>query len=74
MGDRLATYMGRKVWGCCDPFRDGAAGSPSNTMSSGPRLYLRTKWHLDLSNRWPQHSNVTDRTKQRGQTGKSTVR
>jgi len=37
MGDRLATTdMGRKVGGCCAPFR-GGAGYPSNTMSPGPR-------------------------------------
>jgi len=36
-GDRLATIgMLRKVGGCCAPFR-GRAGSPSNTMSPGPR-------------------------------------
>jgi len=39
-----------KKWGCCAPFRVGA-GSPSNTMSPGPMPYLRTKWHLDPSNR-----------------------
>jgi len=37
MGDRFAIVdMGRKVGGCCAPFR-GGAGSPSTTMSSGPR-------------------------------------
>ena len=37
MGDHLATVeIGRKVWGCCAAFRRGA-GSPSNTMSPGPR-------------------------------------
>ena len=31
--------------------RGGGAGSASNTMLLGPRPYLRTKWHLDPSNR-----------------------
>jgi len=36
MGNRLATMnMGRKVGGCCVPFR--GAGSTSNTMWPGPR-------------------------------------
>ena len=38
MGDHLATIdIGRKVGGCCAPFRGGGAGSPSNTMSPGTR-------------------------------------
>jgi len=38
MGDRLATIdMGRKVGGgAAVPLSVGRAGSPSNTMSSGP--------------------------------------
>jgi len=37
MGDRLATIdMGRKVVGCCAPFR-GGSWAPSNTMSPGLR-------------------------------------
>jgi len=41
--------MGRNVGMC--PFL-GGAGSPSNTMSPGPRptfVSLHTKWHLDQS-------------------------
>jgi len=42
--------MGQKGGGCCAPFRgERGAESSSNTMSPG--LYLRTKWHLDPSNR-----------------------
>jgi len=36
MGDRLATIDMAKRGGCCAPHR-GGAGSPSNTMSAGPR-------------------------------------
>ena len=51
MGDRLATIdMGRKL-GCASL---GGTGSPSNTMSSGPRptFVPTTKWHLDPSSRF----------------------
>jgi len=43
---------GPKSGGCYAPFK-GEAGSASNTMWPGPRAeaYLRTKWHLDPSNR-----------------------
>ena len=38
MGDRLATVdMGRKWGGAAVPLSVGRAGSPSNTMSPGPR-------------------------------------
>ena len=38
MGDRLATIdMGRKLGQALPPFWGGGAGSPSNTMSLGPR-------------------------------------
>jgi len=38
MGDRLATIdMGRKVGGLLCPFSRRGAGSPSNTMTPGPR-------------------------------------
>ena len=33
------------------PLSMGSYESSSNTMSPGPRLYLRTKWNLDPSNR-----------------------
>ena len=44
MGDRLAAIdMGRKVGGCCAPFRvGGGAGSPSNRVAWA-QAYLRTK-------------------------------
>ena len=50
---RLATIdMGQKVGrGLLCPFWAAEAGSPSNTISPGPRLYLHTKWHFDPSNR-----------------------
>jgi len=64
MGDRLATVdMGRKVEGCCVPFR-GEAGSPSNTMLCGPRpAYLPSfiVIHPTVCN-----TNVTDRQNRTG--------
>ena len=51
MGDRLETVdMGRKVGGCCAPFRSEGARSPSNNVAWA-ETYLRTKWHLDPSSR-----------------------
>ena len=44
----------RPLWGLRPPIGGGGlAGSPSNTMSSGPRAeaYLRTKWQLDPCSR-----------------------
>jgi len=50
MGDGLATVdMGPRVGGCCAPFREGA-GFPSNNVACA-EAYLRTKWHIDPSNR-----------------------
>jgi len=40
-----------KIGGCYAPLESGTA-SPSNTVWPAPRpIYLRTKWHLDPSNR-----------------------
>jgi len=53
MGDRLATIdMGRKVVGAV-PLSMGGAESPSGTLFvvAWAEAYLRTKWHLDPSNR-----------------------
>jgi len=62
MGDYLATIdMGRKVGGCCAPFR-GGAGSPSNTMWPGPRPTSVPSGILIHPTVWPQYTNVTDRT------------
>ena len=52
--------MGRKVRSAVPLFR--GAGSPSNTLWSGPRAYLRVKFHFDPSNRLPHYTNVSDRT------------
>jgi len=53
----------RTCWGCCAPFRGGAAGSLSNAMAwakaLGPRpTSIRTKWHLYPSNGLAQYTNV----------------
>jgi len=69
MGDRLSTMdMGRKMGGCCAPFRWGA-GSPSNTMSPGTRPTSVPSGILIHQTVWPQCTNVTDR-----QTERQTVR
>ena len=47
----------------------GGAGSPSNTVAWA-QAYLRTKFHLDLSNRYRQ----TDMTDRQTETGQTTVR
>jgi len=59
---RLATTdMGRKLGvGCCF-FGGGRAGSPSNTVA-GAEAYLRTKFHVDPSNRLATIKHITDRT------------
>jgi len=61
-GDRLATTdMGRKVGsGCCAPFRVERAGSPSNTMSPGPKPTSVPSGILVHPTVWPQYTNVTD--------------
>ena len=62
MGDRLATIdMGRKVGGCCTPFR-GRTGSPSNTMLPGRRPASVPSGILIHPIVSPQYINVTDRT------------
>jgi len=71
MGDRLATVdMERKVGGCCAPFR-GGAGSPSNTISPGPRPTSVPSGILIHPTIWPSYDNVTDR--QDRQTDRITV-
>ena len=65
MGDRLtATDMSRK-WGLLCPFPWGGAGSPSNTMSSGPSPSSVPSGILIHPTVWPQYTNV----RQTGQTG-----
>jgi len=62
MGHRLATiHTGRKVGGYCAPFRGREAGSPSNTMSSGPRPISVPSGILIHLTVCPQYNNVTDR-------------
>ena len=69
MGDRLATIdMGRKVGGAAVPLSVGGAGSPSNNVAWA-KAYLRTKWHLNLSNRLA----TIKRYRQTGQTDRSTI-
>jgi len=72
MGDRLASVdMGRKVGGCGAPFR-GGVGSPSITMSPGPRPTSVPGDILIHPTGWPQHTNVTDRqNRQTGQRSRS---
>ena len=63
MGDRLATIdMGQQVGllRCCAPFL-GGAGSPSNTMSPGPRPTSMPSGIYIHPTVWPQYTNVTDR-------------
>jgi len=54
MGDRGHNKHGPNTGGGLRPppfFGEGEAGSPSNTKSPGPRLYLHTKWHVSPSSR-----------------------
>jgi len=61
MGDRLATIdMGRKV-GAAVSLSVGGAGSPSNTMSPGPRHTSVRSGIVIHPTVWPQYTNVTDR-------------
>jgi len=55
--------------GLC-PFGGGGAGSPSETMWSGPRPTCMPSFILIRPTVWPQCTNVTDRTEQTGQTDK----
>ena len=53
---RLATIdVGRKLGGALSPFREGGAGSPSNTMSLGPRPTSLPSGVLIHPAIWPQH-------------------
>ena len=55
MRDRLATIdMGRKVGDTVSLFGGGAAGSPSNTMSPGPRPTSVPSGILIYPAVWPQ--------------------
>jgi len=51
----------------------GGAGSPSNTMSPGPRLICMPSFIFDPAV-WPQYTNVTDGTGQAGQRSDSVGR
>jgi len=67
MGDRWATIdMGRKV-GADVYLYVGWAGSPSNIVAWA-EAYLRTKWHLDPSNRLATiHQSYRQTDRQTGQ-------
>ena len=71
MGERLATIdVARKVGGCCAVPHSAGDGSPSNTMSPGPRP-TSTKWHPNPSNRL---ATIHQRYKTDGQTDRQTDR
>ena len=53
--------------GCCAPFH-GGAGSPSNTMWSGPMSTTTPSRILIHPTVWPQYTNVTYRQDRTGQT------
>jgi len=62
MGDRLATIdMGRKVMAAVPPFRGGADGFPSNTMSHGPRPTSVQTGILIYPTVWSHQRYSTDR-------------
>ena len=66
MGDRLAAIdIGLKVEAPV-PLTVGGAGSPPNTMLSGPRPITVPSGILIHPTIWPQYTNVTDRTGQNG--------
>ena len=56
---------GAKSGGCCDPSRGRGAGSPSKTVSTGPRptsvRYRGTKWYPDPSSHFAT-TNMLDLT------------
>ena len=63
MGDRLVTIgLRRKVGGAAVPLSTGGAGSPSNTMSPGPRSTSVPSDILIHPTVWPQYTNITNRT------------
>jgi len=65
MGDRLATIdMGKKVRGAVVPVSVGAAASPSNTMSPGPRPIAVPSAILIHPTIWQQYTNVTRQDRQ----------
>jgi len=61
MGDRLATiYKGRKLGPAVSLWRRRGAGSPSNTMSPGPRSTFLRSGILIHPAVWPQQTWVED--------------
>jgi len=67
---RLAIIdIGRKVGGVAAPLSMGRAGSPSNTISPGPRPTSLPSGTLIHPTIWPQHTNVTDRHTDRTDNG-----
>jgi len=54
--------MGQKVGAAAMPLSVREAGSPSNTMSPGPRPTSVSSGILIHLTVWPQYTNVTDRT------------
>jgi len=62
MGERLATIdMTRKVGGAAALLSVGGTGSPSNTMSPGPRPTTVPSDILIHPTVWSQYTNVIDR-------------
>jgi len=61
-GSCLATIHGPKLEVLCPPFWGEGVGSPSNTMSPGPRPTSVPGFILIHPTVWPQYTNVTDRT------------
>ena len=61
MGDRLTTIDMAEKWGLLCPSPWGS-GSPSNTMSPGPRPTSISSSILIHPTVWPQYVKVTDRT------------
>jgi len=59
------TYTGRKKLGrAAVPLWVGGAGSPSNTMSHGPRPICIPSGILIHETVWPQYTRVTDNRRQ----------
>ena len=62
MGDRARAKWAGKWQGAAVPLSGVEAGSPSNTISPGPRPTSVPSGILIHSTVWPQYINVTDRT------------
>ena len=69
MGDRAR--WAEKWGGAAVPLSVEEAGSPSNTMTAGPRPTSAPSGILIHPTAWPQYTNVTDR--QTGQAKQTTV-